>query len=232
MPYPLMLFAAGLGTRMAPLTDRLPKPLIEVGGIALVDHALAEAAAAGISPIVVNLHYKAGMIRAHLAGRPGILYSDESTALLDTGGGLKAALPLLGDGPVFTMNTDAVWSGANPLTQLADCWAPERMEALLLLVHRDKAVGHRGAGDFDVADDGQIRRGGPFVYTGAQILETGRVARVDAAAFSLNRVWDDVAAQGRLFGTLHDGGFCDVGRPESIALAEAHMARFRHVRNE
>lgn len=230
MPDALMLFAAGLGTRMAPLTDHLPKPLIRVGGKPLIDHALAEADAAGVARIVVNLHYKAAMIRAHLHGRNDLLFSDETARLLETGGGLKAALPLLGADPVYTMNTDAVWSGANPLIQLSDRWQASRMDALLLLVHRDQAIGYRGSGDFDIAPDGRLRRGGAFVYTGAQILATGRVARVSEAAFSLNRVWDAMAADGRLFGRLHQGGFCDVGRPESIALAEAHMTRTGHVR--
>ncbi|HQU68887.1 MAG TPA: nucleotidyltransferase family protein [Albidovulum sp.] len=229
MPHAVMLFAAGLGTRMAPLTDRLPKPLIAVGGLPLIDHALAQVDAAGVVRIVVNLHYKAGMIRDHLKGRPGILFSDETNELLETGGGVKAALPLLGEDPVYTMNTDAVWSGGNPVTELAQEWDPARMEACLLLVHLDDAVGHLGPGDFDLMDDGRIARGGPYIYTGVQITATGRIAAMTEAKFSLNWVWDQMAAEGRLFGTKHRGGFCDVGRPDAIALAEAHMAEMRHV---
>ncbi|MCA0271781.1 MAG: nucleotidyltransferase family protein [Proteobacteria bacterium] len=229
MPDALMLFAAGLGTRMAPLTDHLPKPLIAVGGLALIDHALAQVDAVAIRRIVVNLHYKAGMIRDHLDGRHGMLFSDETAEILETGGGLKAALPLLGNEPVYTMNTDAVWSGSNPLTELAQAWDPGRMEACLLLVHRDDAVGHQGPGDFDIADDGRITRGGPYIYTGVQITATGRIAAMPDRKFSLNRVWDQMAAEGRLFGTRHQGGFCDVGRPDAIALAEAHMAQMGHV---
>ncbi|MGL4278954.1 MAG: nucleotidyltransferase family protein [Albidovulum sp.] len=229
MPDAVMLFAAGLGTRMAPLTDHLPKPLIAVGGVPLIDHALSQVDGAGIARIVVNLHYKAGMLRDHLKGRAGILFSDETSELLETGGGLKAALPLLGKGPVYTMNTDAVWSGGNPLTELAGAWDPVRMDACLLLVHRDHAVGHQGAGDFDLLDDGRITRGGPYIYTGVQITATDRVAAMPDRKFSLNRVWDRMAAAGRLYGTPHQGGFCDVGRPDAIALAEAHMAQMGHV---
>lgn len=229
MPAPVMLFAAGLGTRMAPLTDHMPKPLIKVGGIALIDHALAQIDAAGLHRIVVNLHYKAEMLRDHLAARPGIRFSDETAEILETGGGLKAALALLDESPVYTMNTDAVWSGGNPLGELAEGWDPARMEARLLLVRRDAAVGHRGPGDFDIDVDGRLRRGGPFVYTGTQIIATARVAAMPGRKFSLNPVWDQMAADGRLFGTVHRGGFCDVGQPDGIALAEAHMAQMGHV---
>lgn len=229
MPEAVMLFAAGLGTRMAPLTNHMPKPLIPVGGKPLIDHALAQIDAAGPLRIVVNLHYKAAMLRDHLARRPGILFSDESAEILETGGGLKAALPLLGANPVYTMNTDAVWSGGNPLTELADGWAAARMEARLLLVHRDSAIGHNGPGDFDLDGDGRLTRGGPYVYTGTQIIATPRVAAMPGQNFSLNPVWDRMAEEGRLFGALHHGGFCDVGRPDGIALAEAHMAQMGHV---
>lgn len=229
MPEAVMLFAAGLGTRMAPLTDDIPKPLIRVGGKPLIDHALAQIDAAGPLRIVVNLHYKAAMLRAHLAARPEIQFSDESAEILETGGGLRAALPLLGDGPVYTMNTDAVWSGGNPLTELAEGWNPARMEARLLLVHREAAVGHNGSGDFDLDGDGRLTRGGPYVYTGTQIIATRRVAAMPGRTFSLNPVWDRMAEDGRLFGAVHRGGFCDVGRPDGIALAEAHMAQMGHV---
>jgi MurNAc alpha-1-phosphate uridylyltransferase len=223
MPDSVMLFAAGLGTRMAPLTERLPKPLIPVGGCALIDHALRQIDAAGVGRIVVNLHYKPEMIRAHLAHRHDIVFADETAALLETGGGLKAALPLLTGDAVYTMNTDAVWTGGNPIDELRAGWNADRMAALLLLVHRDQAVGYRGAGDFDLLADGRLRRGGSLVYTGAQVIRRAPVAGVSERAFSLNRVWDMLLAEGRVSGMLHAGGFCDVGRPESIALAEAHL---------
>jgi N-acetyl-alpha-D-muramate 1-phosphate uridylyltransferase len=228
MPDSVMLFAAGLGTRMAPLTDRMPKPLIAVGGLPLIDHALRQIEAAGLSRVVVNLHYMPEMIRDHLALRSNIVFSQERT-LLETGGGLKAALPLMTDGAVYTMNTDAVWSGGNPLTELAEAWDPSRMDALLLLVHFDHAIGHRGQGDFGLGPDERLRRGGPYVYTGVQIINPSCVRRIGETIFSLNRVWDEVLGAGRLFGTLHSGGFCDVGRPEGIALAESHMQDSGHV---
>ncbi len=224
-----MLFAAGLGTRMAPLTDQVPKPLIRVGGLPLIDHALRQIEAAKVARIVVNLHYKAEMIRAHLAHRTDVTFSDESAALLETGGGLKAALPLLTGRAVYTMNTDAVWSGSNPLTELADAWDPEKMDALLLLSRGEDAIGYRGAGDFDLGPDGRLTRRGPHVYTGVQILDRNCLGQVAEQAFSLNRVWDRISEKGRLFGVCHKGGFCDVGRPDSIALAEAHMRESGHV---
>lgn len=220
-PKALMLFAAGLGTRMRPLTDDRPKPLVTVGGRALIDHALDQAR--GVARTVINLHYRADQMRAHLAGRAGIVFSDESARLLETGGGLKQALPHLGAEPVFVLNSDAVWTGANALDQLAAVWDPARMDALLLLVPRDRAVGHTGPGDFVIGPDGRLRRGPGLVYTGAQIIGTGRVADWPGDVFSLNPVWDQMAAEGRLFGTVHAGGWCDVGRPDCIPLAEAML---------
>lgn len=229
MPEPdaLMLFAAGLGTRMRELTRDRPKPLIAVGGRTLLDHALDIAAAAAVGRIVVNVHYLADQIRAHLAGRAAI-FSDETAALLETGGGLARALPLLASDPVFTLNTDAVWTGANPLAELRAAWRPEA-EGLLLLVPRDRATGHGGAGDFDMDGTGRLRRGTDYVYTGAQILRSARFAARPAGAFSINPVWDEMIAAGGLYGTAHDGGWCDVGRPESIALAEAMLHSGRDV---
>lgn len=225
LPQSLMLFAAGMGTRMRPLTERLPKPLIEVAGRPLVDHALALADEAGIGQIAVNIHHLPDLMRGHFAQRPDILIADETAALLETGGGLRAALPLLGSGPVFTLNTDAVWTGPNPLARLRAAWRPGRMDALLLLVPRDRASGHTGAGDFLADAEGRLRRGPGAVYTGAQIITTGRLAAVGETAFSIGRIWDEMIADGRLFGILHDGGWCDVGRPEAIAVAESLLAR-------
>jgi len=145
--------------------------------------------------------------------------ADETAALLETGGGLRAALPLLDADPVFTLNCDAVWRGPNPLKVLTDHWR-EGMEALLLLIPRERAIGHRGAGDFVALPSGRLNRGRGLVYSGAQILHTGTLDTVPEAAFSLNRVWDGMIARGTLFGIEYDGQWCDVGRPESIALAE------------
>lgn len=213
-----MIFAAGLGTRMGALTRDRPKPLIEVAGRRLIDQALGFAREAGADPIVVNVHWKADQLRAYLAREP-VLISDESARLLDTGGGLRAALPLLGSGPVWTINSDAAWAGPNPLRALARAWRPG-MEALLLLVPRERALGRTGAGDFVPDASGRLARGATHVYTGAQLLRTEGLSEVIDPVFSLNRLWDRAAARGALFGLVHEGGWCDVGRPENLGLAE------------
>ncbi|PTW50559.1 nucleotidyltransferase family protein [Rhodovulum kholense] len=223
-PTALMLFAAGFGTRMRPLTDDRPKPLIEVAGRPLIDHALALAEGAGLNRIVVNAHYRAGQIESHLAGRHGIAVLREDPQILDTGGGLRHALPLLGEGPVFTLNSDAVWTGPNPLATLAAAWDPARMDGLLLLIPRGRATGHAGTGDFLTDADGRLTRGPGAVYSGAQILRTDGLAEIPEPVFSLNRLWDRMLAEGRLFGVLHPGGWCDVGHPDGIAEAEALLA--------
>jgi MurNAc alpha-1-phosphate uridylyltransferase len=222
MPDALMLYAAGLGTRMGALTRDRPKPLIRVAGRALIDHALPIARAAAVPRIVVNLHYLADQIRAHLGDAPDLRFSDESALLLETGGGLAKALPLLAADPVFTLNTDAAWTGGNPLLNLRRCWR-EDAEGLLLLVPRAAAIGYKGMGDFDLDDAGRVRRGTGYVYTGAQIIRTGRFAARPAGAYSTNVIWDEMIAAGTLYGAVHDGRWCDVGRPESIALAEAML---------
>jgi len=218
-PKAAMLFAAGFGTRMGALTADRPKPLIHVGGRALLDHALGLVDAAGIATRVVNAHYKADQIALHLAGTNAAL-SLEEPDILDTGGGLRAALPLLGPGPVFTLNTDAVWTGPNPLIALRKAWDPSRMDALLLVIPADRARGHDVAGDFALAPDGRLTRGGDLVFTGAQIVDPAGLGCIRQTACSLNRLWDRIAADGRLFGLVHAGGWCDVGHPDGIAEAE------------
>ncbi|SFD68161.1 nucleotidyltransferase family protein [Roseivivax sediminis] len=218
MPDALMVFAAGFGTRMRPLTDDCPKPLLPVAGRNLLDRTLDLAREHGELRIVVNAHYLAGRIEAHLAGTDIAVAVEPE--ILDTGGGLKAALPLLGADTVFTSNSDAVWRGPNPFGVLAAAWRPEEMDALLLTVPLPQALGRKGGGDFGLQDDGQLMRGGDRVYTGVQILKTARVAAVPERIFSLNTVWDAIAAEGRLYGTTYCGEWCDVGHPEGIALAE------------
>lgn len=219
MTRPILLFAAGKGTRMAPLTNHMPKPLIRVGGRTLFDHAYDFAKAAGCAPVVVNTHYLAGMLRDHLAGRD-ILFSDESDLLRETGGGLRHALPLLGQDIVITMNTDAVWHGPNPVELLLSAWRPG-MEALVLTVAKPNVRGHLGAGDFDLTADGRIQRGRDLIYTGLQIIRTERLAKMTEDVFSMNAIWDQMITSGGLYGTTYDGQWCDVGQPESIPLAEA-----------
>lgn len=214
-----MIFAAGFGTRMGALTATQPKPMIHAAGKPLIDHARDVAASAGIERVVVNVHYKPEPLIQHLGGT-GVILSHERDEILDTGGGLRHALPHLGPDPVFTLNSDAVWTGANPLAQLRDAWAPERMDGLLLLLSPDTALGHKGDGDFTISD-GRLTRGPGYVYSGAQIIKTDALGDIPDQAFSLNRVWDAMIRDKRLFGIVHQGRWCDVGHPQGIADAEA-----------
>ncbi len=220
--FAVMLFAAGFGTRMGALTADRPKPLVEVAGRPLIDHALE--VAAGAKRIVANVHYKPEALVAHLQAR-GVAVSHEDP-ILETGGGLRVALPLLGAGPVMTLNTDAVWTGANPLDQLAAAWDGERMDGLLLVL--PDALAGKGAGDFVMDAEGRLTRARGArgaVYLGAQIVRTEGLLAVPDAVFSLNVLWDQMIATGRLFGVVHRGGWCDVGHPAGIAQAEAMLAR-------
>jgi MurNAc alpha-1-phosphate uridylyltransferase len=229
-PFPLMLFAAGFGTRMKALTADRPKPLIPVAGRALIDHALDVASGADVGRIVVNTHYRAEQMAAHLAGS-GVAISHEADRILETGGGLKAALPLLGNGPVAILNSDGIWTGPNPLQTLAAAWDSTRMEALLLLLPLHKTRAHGPKGDFRVDAQGRLSRGGggeDHVYIGAQIINTDRVRAFADEVFSLNRVWDQMISAGSAYGVLHPGDWCDVGHPEGIAEAERLLHDARH----
>lgn len=218
-PDSLMLFCAGFGTRMKALTKDRPKPLIEVCGKTLFDHALDVVKRTDLETIVVNTHYFSQMMGAHAKSR-GAIVSDEADEILETGGGLKQALPLLGEGPVFTMNTDAVWKGPNPAEQLKRLWNPDKMDALLLLIDPDRAHGHEG-GDFELRPDGQIVRGGPFIYSGLQIIRTDLLGSITDRKFSVSRLWDRFGQDQRLFGAVYEGDWCDVGHPDGIEIAEA-----------
>ncbi|SEQ86512.1 MobA-like NTP transferase domain-containing protein [Thalassovita taeanensis] len=214
-----MLFAAGFGTRMGALTAEQPKPMIPVAGKPLIDHALGLVDDYAPARAVVNLHYKPKALINHLAGR-NVDLSLEEPEILETGGGLRAALPKLGTGPVFTMNTDAVWLGPNPLRLLEDAWNPEVMDALLICIPRENAVGHAGTGDFLSDPHGRLTRGPGQVYGGVQILKTDELSKIKDTTFSLNLLWNRMLDEGRLFGLSYPGNWCDVGRPEGIALAE------------
>ncbi|WP_373355361.1 nucleotidyltransferase family protein [Pseudoroseicyclus sp. CXY001] len=222
-PSAAMILAAGRGTRMGALTADRPKPLIEIAGRPLIDHALALTEPLLPLTRVVNLHYRGAQLRAHLEGR-GILFSEEPE-LLESGGGLRAALPLLGPEPCFVLNADAAWERPTALTELARAWDPERMDALLLLVAREAAIGHPGLGDFDLSPEGRLARGRGYVYTGAHVTKTGGLAEIGEKAFSLNMLWDRMIAGGRLFGLVHEGAWVDVGQPASLPLAESLLAR-------
>lgn len=219
----VMLFAAGFGTRMGALTRDRPKPLIDVAGKPLIDHALALVDEAGVPSRVANLHYKADMLAAHL-GPLGVTLSEEMPEILDTGGGLRAALPLTGPGPLFTMNTDVIWSGPNPLTLLREAWQPDRMDAILICIPLENTIGRKTPGDFSIDGEGRIARGGDLVYGGLQILKTEEVARYGETVFSLNAIWDILAERGRLYGAVYPGRWCDIGHPEGIELAETLLS--------
>ena len=223
-----MILAAGRGTRMRPLTDHCPKPLLPINGRPMIDLVLDHAAAVGVRRAVVNLHYLGGMIRDHLAARavPEIMFSDEQPEILETGGGIVKALPLLGPAPFYTINSDAVWVGPNPLEALAAAWDPMRMDALLLLVPRARARGYTRPGDFFLSNEGgtPVWRGeaetAPMVYTGAQIIAPGVFANAPRGPFPL---WDALAAWDRVAAVTYTGGWVDVGTPAGLAEAEAAL---------
>ncbi len=226
-PLPLMIFAAGFGTRMGKLTAARPKPLIQVLGRPLIDRALDLADAAGCAPIAVNTHYLGRMIADHLAGT-GVRISDEAGPILETGGGLKKALPLLPGEAVMTLNPDAVWRGPNPLTALQAAWDPVRMDALLLVQAADRVKGRGATADFVMAPDGRIERAkgrDGVLYLGAQVIKSAPVAQWPEEVFSLNAVWDGMIAAGRAHAILWEDDWCDVGSPEGLAAAEALLAR-------
>ncbi len=223
---PAMVFAAGRGTRMGVLGETCPKPLISVAGQTLIDHTLDRLDGVTSGPIVINTHHLADQVVTHIRARDVWRYHlSHEPDLLETGGGLKAALPVLGNGPVICSNADIIWTGPSPFETLLARWDPQIMDALLLLIARDRATGHAGAGDFFCDPEGRlIRRGSaeaaPFVYISACIVKTDRLAEIADAKFSLNRLWDLMIADGRAYGVEHAGGWADVGTPEGIRLAE------------
>jgi MurNAc alpha-1-phosphate uridylyltransferase len=233
LPETAMVLAAGLGKRMRPLTDHRPKPLVEVAGKPLIDYTLDRFAAAGVRRAVVNVHYFADMMEAHLAERtaPEITISDERGLLLETGGGLKKAAPLLGDAPIFCSNTDAILlddGAGEACANLAAQWREDDMDALLLLVSPEQASGYEGKGDFDMGDDARIAfRSGEsasYIYTGLQILSPRLLEGAPEGPFSTRLLWDKALAEGRLYGAVHDGFWMHVGDPEGLKLAEARLA--------
>ncbi len=235
MPSTAMVMAAGKGTRMRPLTDDRPKPLVPVAGRPLIDHVLDHLRAASVSRIVVNVHYLADQVEAHLADHATdfeVVISDERAHLLETGGGLMQAKPLLGDDPFFCVNTDNIWTdnGSNAFAWLAENWNAREMDVLMLLVPRARAQGHAGHGDFNLARDWRISRDDPaaakdWVWTGVQLLHPRILVDPPADVFSTNIFWDRAIANGRAFGIVHHGDWFDVGTPAAIPLAEAGLNR-------
>ena len=228
-----MAMAAGLGTRMRPLTNDRPKALVELGGKTLLDWTLDRYAASGVERAVVNIHHFADRMEAHLAARDGapeILVSDERAALLETGGGLAKARPLLGEGPVFVSNIDAVWtdSAAPELDRLQAAWKTGKMGALLLLAPMQRTLGFDGAGDFFLEPDGRLRRRGeassaPYAYAGVQILDMAAMAGEPVERFSTNRIWNALLEEGRLYGLPMQAFWMHVGDPQAREEAEARL---------
>jgi len=228
-PHKAMVLAAGLGLRMRPLTDTIPKPLVRVAGRPLLDYALDRLADAGVTEAVVNVHYLADQIIAHAAtrARPHVTISDERDHVLGTGGGVVKALPLLGSDPFFHVNSDTLWIDGvrSNLTRLADAFDSERMDILLLMAPTTNSIGYTGQGDYTMLADGALRRRRehqvvPFVYAGAAIIAPQVFAGAPEGEFSLTRLFDKANEQDRLFGLRLDGVWMHVGTPDAVVEAE------------
>ncbi len=233
LPTRAMIMAAGLGTRMRPLTNTVPKPLVKVAGKPLIDHAIDRLVASGVTTIVVNLHYKAEMIKDHLRHRKNveILYSDESDGLLGTGGGVAKALSFFGEEPFFIHNSDTIWveGYGHALDQMKAQWNPEKMDALLLMVPLLNSIGYEGVGDFLMDGLGHLSRVpagrvSPFAYPGVQIVHPRMFNKLPVGGFSTNVLWDRAIEQERLFGIRLEGMWIHVGTPQAVAEAEAYQA--------
>jgi MurNAc alpha-1-phosphate uridylyltransferase len=233
VPRTAMIMAAGLGKRMRPLTATKPKPLIEVAGKALLDHVLDRLRGAGVKKVVVNVHYLADAVEAHLTSRKHgleVVISDERKLLMETGGGLVQAADLIDSDPFLAINSDNLWidGPADTLKLLASHWDDKKMDALLLLVPLARAQNHRGLGDFHMDRQGRLRRRdksrvAPFVFTGIQILSKRLLRDAPDGPFSTNLLWNRAIAEGRCFGAVHQGLWFDVGTPRSIKLTEATL---------
>ena len=232
-PNRAIVLAAGLGTRMRPYNGHVPKPLVQIGGKSLIDYSLDRLADAGVERVVVNVHHLADALERHLASRkrPHIVISDERAELLGTGGGIAKALPQLGDGPFFLVNSDTVWlDGVKPnFARLGDAFDPATMDALLLLAPTAESIGYGGRGDFAMLPDGRLRRRAerevvPFIYAGAAILSPALFAAAPAGAYPLTLLFDRAGGKGRLFGLRLEGVWMHVGTPEAVAAAEAALA--------
>jgi MurNAc alpha-1-phosphate uridylyltransferase len=238
LPQRAMVMAAGLGLRMRPLTENCPKALIDVGGKTLVDWALDALARAGVPDAVVNHHYLSPQLLAHLARRPGdprLTLSDETNRLLETGGGVVKALPLLGTAPFYVINADVVWTDGptDTLRHMAAAWDPDRMDALLLVAPKARAIGFDGPGDFFMDADGQLRRRAPaleapWIYCGVQIVSPRLFRDPPEGPFSTNVVWDRARAEGRLFGVEHQGWWLHIGDPAGRDKAEEFLRELCH----
>src|SRR3954454_255329 len=233
VPHTAMIMAAGLGKRMRPLTATTPKPLISVGGKPLLDHVLEKLRAAGVRKVVVNVHYLADAVEAHLASRGHgleVAISDERKLLMETGGGLVQAATMISSDPFLALNSDNLWvdGPADTLKLLASQWDHSKMDALLLLVPQARALNHKGMGDFHMGRAGRLRRRdrshvAPFVFTGIQMVSKRLLRDAPPGPFSTNILWDRAIEEGRCFGAVHQGLWFDVGTPQSIQMTEAAL---------
>lgn len=230
-PDTAMVLAAGLGLRMRPITDKIPKPMIEVGNRTLIDRVLDRLEEAGVKHVVVNLHHLAQLVEQHLKhrGSPDIEFSHEEERL-ETGGGVAKALPMLGNKPFYVVNSDTMWLNGlqNALDRMADLWDEDRMDGLLMLHSTVDAYGYRGDGDFNVDAMGLLTRRvecevSPYLFTGVQILHPRLLAGTKAESFSLNVLYDKAIETERLYGMVHDGEWFHIGTPEGLDEAEAYM---------
>jgi MurNAc alpha-1-phosphate uridylyltransferase len=228
-PETAMILAAGLGERMRPLTDKKPKPLIDVAGKPLIGHVLDKLQDAGVAEAVINVHYLADLIEERLGSRkqPRVIFSDERRQLLNTGGGIVKALPRLGAGPFYLVNSDSIWIDGvrQNLLRLAENFDPARMDALLLLAPSATSIGYSGRGDFAMTPDGRLRARAerevvPFVYAGVAILSPALFKNAPEGAFSLTKLFDRASEAELLYGLRLDGVWMHVGTPDAIALAE------------
>jgi N-acetyl-alpha-D-muramate 1-phosphate uridylyltransferase len=229
-----MVLAAGFGTRMRPLTDTMPKPLIKVAGKSIIDYDFDRLRQAGVSKAVVNAHYLPEQIVAWSKGvsNPRVVISDESDAILDTGGGIARALPLLGEDPFFVLNSDSFWidQGTPALQRLRQTW-DDKMDCLLLLCDPKNTTGYDGVGDFEIDQDGKLKRKSPLssnllAYIGGYLVHPRLFQNVQVTKFSMNTLWNEAIARGTLYGLAHHGHWLHVGTPSAIAEAESALKRF------
>ncbi len=228
-PDAAMIFAAGFGTRMGDLTKNMPKPLVPVLGKPMIDHSLGILSDANIRSVLVNTHYFADQLETHLKPRSSVTCIREEPKVLETGGGLKNAIPLIGSGPVITLNCDVLWQGENPVTQLLEMWNPDEMDGLLLLIKIFDAKGYNGQGDFFLNESSRLQRNdavpkAPYVYSGVQIIKTELLQTIKQKYFSINLLWQMMMASNRLSGIVYDGEWIDVGHPAGIKIAEKKCA--------
>jgi len=237
LPSHAMILAAGLGTRMRPITDKTPKPLVRVNNRPLIDHALDRLVEGGVRHVIVNLHHFGEQIERHLGLRnePDITFSWELDELLETGGGVRKALNELGEAPFWVVNSDSLWLNGpiNMMSRMCQIWDEDRMDGLLLLHSTVDAYGYNGVGDFNAEADGRLARRPeneitPWLFTGVQILHPRLFRDAPDGAFSLNRLYDQALENGRLFGMVHDGEWFHVGTPEGLGDAEEYM-KYRYA---